>query len=238
MQRFRMITCLIISAAAGALCGSARAGVLVDSVNASFAADNGNYWGADDVGWFYTPASGYDLIGINTFFSIPNRTIIQNRTVTVVLYQNDTPANGGTLLGSFSFDSSLAEGQLGGGSFSSPITLTAGQTYFVGFEDVGPLNPAPNVDDIGVNFTADPAASFLSFAHLDSSGNPACPAHTFGCVDSNRDILSQPILEFFAQPATTGSTPEPGSAALFGTALLLGLVNRSRSRRRTETPNS
>jgi hypothetical protein len=59
--------------------------------------------------------------------------------VTVVIYANNTPANGGTLLGSFQFDSTIADGTLGGGSFSTPISLTAGNTYFVGFENVGPM---------------------------------------------------------------------------------------------------
>src|SRR5690242_7349069 len=121
MKRFRIITYLTVGLAAPAICGAAT---LADSVNASFAADNGAYWGVLDVGWFYTPASSYNLSGINTEFSIPNLTIVQNRPVTVVVYQGDTPAAGGTLLGSFTFDSSLAEGQLGGGSFASAIALT------------------------------------------------------------------------------------------------------------------
>jgi hypothetical protein len=225
-----MAMCFILGVAAAALCAPARAGILVDHVNDTFAADNGAYWGVDDVGWLYTPTSGYNLIGINTFFSIPNQTIIQNRTVTAVVYLNDTPANGGTLLGSFSFDSTLAQGQLGGGSFSSPIALTGGQQYFIGFEDVGPLSATPNVDDLGVNFTADPSAVFLSNAFLDSAGNPTCSTHTFGCEDTSHDILGQPILQFFAQPAAA-ATPEPDSGALLGSALVLGLVYRFRSRR-------
>jgi hypothetical protein len=230
MQIRRMAICFILGIGAAALCAPARASVLADSVNGSLAADNAAYWGVDDVGWLYTPASSYDLIGINTFFSIPTGTSIENRTVTTVVYLNDTPTNGGTLLGSFSFDSSLAEGQLGGGSFSSPITLTAGQQYFVGFENVGPMSPTPNVNDLGVNFTADPSATFLSSTFLDVAGNATCPnPDTFACVDSNHDFLSQPILQFFAQPAST--TPEPGSGALLGGALMLGLVYALRSRR-------
>jgi len=232
MQRYRINAFVIVCAAAGVLCGTAGASVLADSVNDSFAADNNNYWGANDVGWFYTPTSSYNLSGINTYFSIPNGTIIQNRTVTAVVYQGNTPANGGTLLGSFAFDSSLAEGHLGGGSFASPIALTGGQTYFVGFEDVGPLSPTPNVDDIGVNFTASNSATFLSNLFFDNSVSAGCTtAHSFQCNDPNHDILGQPILQFF-EPSPVSGAPEPGSFELLGGALLVGfrLLRRPKQR--------
>ncbi|HWC99517.1 MAG TPA: PEP-CTERM sorting domain-containing protein [Candidatus Sulfopaludibacter sp.] len=195
----------------------AHASVLADHINDGFSADNGAYWGVDDVGWFYTPASGYDLIGINTEFSIPNLTVVQNRTVTVVLYQGDTPAAGGTLLGSFQFDSSLAEGTLGGGTFASPITLTAGQQYFVGFEDVGPLSSTPNLDDLGVNFTGDSGAAFLSTAQFDTS--TCATPHSFGCEDAAHDWLSQPILQFLAPDPIPTSTPDPSTVLLLGSGL-------------------
>lgn len=69
-----------------------------------------------------------------------------------MVYANNTPANGGTLLGSFVFNSPLADGMLGG-SFATPISLTGGDTYFIGFENVGPMGEGlaeNNVDDLGV----------------------------------------------------------------------------------------
>lgn len=232
MRKLKLTACAI-GIAAGVLCGSAQAGVLVDSVNDTFSADNAAYWGVDDVGWLYTPASSYNLIGINTYFSIPNLTLIQNRTVTAVVYQGNTPTNGGTFLGSFSFDSTLAEGHLGGGTFSSPIALTGGQQYFVGFEEVGPLSPTPNVDDLGVNFTGDAGATSLSATYYDVSTSGTCSsAHTFACIDPNPDFLSQPILQFFAQPATLG-TPEPSTDVLLGSALIVSALLRWKSRHNT-----
>jgi hypothetical protein len=224
--------CFVLGVMVAALAAPAQASnILADSVNASLTADNGAYWGVDDVGWLYTPGSSYNLIGINTFFSIPNLTIVQDRTVTVAVFQGDRPSNGGTLLGTFAFNSSLADGHLGGGSFASPIALTAGQQYFVAFEEVGPLSPTPNVNDLGVNFTADASGTFLSFAYFDSATNGSCSTiHTFSCVDPNHDILGQPILQFFAQQATTSSTPEPGSVALLGAVAGLGLVLRLKSK--------
>lgn len=216
-----------------ALCGGAKADIIADHVNDTFSADNGAFWGANDVGWLYAPSFNYNLSGINTEFSIPNGTIVENRIVTVVLYQNASPADGGLFLGSFQFDSATAEGTLGGGSFGTPIALTAGQTYFVGFEDVGPLSPTPNVDDIGVNFTASGSATFLSNLHLDSVTNGACPTvHTFACVDPNADILGQPILQFLEpNPLPPPTAPEPASVLLFGSGFA-GLAGWARFRSR------
>jgi len=217
-----------------ALCGTIRASnIVADSVNASLAADNGAYWGSYDVGWLYTPASSYDLSGINTKFSIPNGTTIQDRTVTAVLYQGNTPANGGTLLGSFQFNSSLADNQtLGGGTFSAPIPLSAGQQYFVGFMNVGeiPASSPPNTNAVGVNFTADASGVFLSDLFFDDTRNATCATTTtFACEDTNRDILGQPILQFLT-PQSVSATPEPGALWLvIAGGALLGCVVRRRA---------
>ncbi|HEX4231458.1 MAG TPA: PEP-CTERM sorting domain-containing protein [Bryobacteraceae bacterium] len=230
----------VITLAGLAISGDARADVLTDSVNASYAADNGAYWGDYDVGWVYSPSTSYQLSGIDTEFSIPNLTSVQNRTVTVVVY-NGLPSSGGTFLGSFQFDSATAEGVLAGGSFSMPISLTAGQQYFVGFMNVGPMSTTPNVDDLGVNFTADPSGVVLSNLYFDSSiygnsGFGSCSNTTdFACVEAatgGNSVLGEPILEFFApNPVTPPSAPEPTSVALLGSGLVgLGVWARLRHR--------
>jgi hypothetical protein len=223
-------TAMFIFAGASA----ANADTIADSVNLGDNGDSGAYWGSSDVGWLYTPGSSFNLSGIETKFSIPNGTSIEDRTVTVVLYAGGTPAGGGTFLGSFNFDSALADNNtLGGGTFATPISLSAGSEYFVGFENVGPAadSSGPNSDDLGVNFTADSGATFLSNLYYDSPGNPSCNTGAgFACEDTNTDILGQPILAFLT-PSPVTTTPLPGTLPLIASAFgFIGLITRRRKR--------
>jgi hypothetical protein len=209
---------------------AANANTIADSVNLGDTGDSGAYWGSSDVGWLYTPSSSFNLSGIETKFSIPNGTTIEDRTVTVAVYAGGTPANGGTFLGSFTFDSALADNNtLGGGTFATPISLSAGSTYFVGFENVGPAadSTGANSNDLGVNFTADLGATFLSNLYYDSPGSSSCNTGAgFACEDSNTDILGQPILAFLA-PSPVSTTPLPGTLPLFASGLgFIGLITR------------
>jgi hypothetical protein len=210
---------------------AANAGTIIaDSVNLGANGDSGAYWGSSEVGWLYTPSSSFNLSGIETKFSIPNNTSIEDRTVTVVLYAGSTPHNGGTFLGSFNFNSALADNNtLGGGTFATPISLSAGSTYFVGFENVGPAadSTGPNNNDLGVNFTADSGATFLSNLYYDLPGSSTCNTGAgFACEDTNTDILGQPILAFLA-PSPVSTTPLPATLPLFASGLgFIGLITR------------
>ena len=211
---------------------AAKADTIADSVNVGATGDSEAFWGSSEVGWLYTPTSSFALSGIETKFSIPINTTIEDRTVTVVLYAGGTPANGGTLLGSFGFNSALADNNtLGGGTFATPISLTGGTEYFVGFENVGPAadSTGNNSNDLGVNFTADSGATFLSNLYFDQSGNSSCNTGAgFACEDTNTDILGQPILAFLT-PSQVSATPLPGALPLFASALgFIGLITRRR----------
>jgi hypothetical protein len=73
----------------------ANATIIEDSVNASQTPDCGCNFGATDIGWYYTPASSYELAGIDTIFaSVPG-----SETVTEAVYSS----LGGALLASATF---------------------------------------------------------------------------------------------------------------------------------------
>ena len=103
--------------------------------------------GLTAVGWYITPNVTLNLTKIETNFNPVIQPGSQNRIVTVEIL-TDRRSVGGTLLRSATFDSAMARGQLGGGSFS-PIMLTAGTTYFIGFRNIG---------GIGINTTNDAGA--------------------------------------------------------------------------------
>lgn len=152
--------------------------------------------GCTVVGWYYIAPFDYDLSGIQTNFE-PG--VGAERTVTVEIL-TDRRFAGGALLASADFDSSTARGTLGGGTFVSPVHLTAGTRYFVGFR---------NVQNIGINTTADAGAlnlgplglyidnDFVNDGQYEFRGGQPC-------IGSPQD---QPIIRFL-QP--TGGAMLPG----------------------------
>jgi hypothetical protein len=185
-----------------------QAATIVDSVNANSSPAAFTSWGATEVGWFYTPTSSYTLDGINTKFGSGGST--SNQTVTVEVY-NGAPSSA-TLLRSASFTALI--NQFSGGTFAN-LNLLAGQSYFIGFRNVGGL---------GVNFTNDVGATALAPFQFGFSNNGS---YTFG--SSNRPN-TQAILQF-----SQNSAPIPTPALLPG-LLALGLgVLRKRKANQVET---
>ena len=128
--------------------GQANAVAIVDSVNADKSPADGYIWTATEVGWDYTPSAAYNLVGVNTKFGFET----DSRTVSVEVY-DASPSNGGTLLRSGNF--TPLSNNFSGGTFA-PLSLTAGDDYFIGFR---------NVDGLGVNVTEDAEAT-LSLIHI------------------------------------------------------------------------
>jgi hypothetical protein len=170
------------------------ADTIQDSANAS-ASSCLCSWGATDVGWMYTPSSSYDLTGVLTLFSSYGAS---GNSVTEVIYSG-LPSSGGTLLASATF--TAQSGVFSGGSFA-PLSLLAGQTYFVGFENVG---------NLGANVTQDSGAVSLGTLYFDGSNSMA-----FNILE-NGYFTSQPILEF---SGTSSSVPEPSSLLLLAVGLI------------------
>jgi hypothetical protein len=190
----------------------ANASTLLDSTNASSTLANG-IWQAVDMGFLYTPASPYTLDGVATKFSyLPPSGI---PTVTVEIFSG--------LPGSLSLLSSGTLTPVAANSFAtasmSPVALTGGTTYFVGFE---------NITGLGSNFSL--TGLTTTGYYYDYGGktflNPYGPGnnpYTFPGLGV--------VSEFFGTADTT-VTPLPAALPLFATGLgALGLLGWRRKRK-------
>ena len=209
-----LATLMLITLAAAPL----RAAPMV-SFNVGMSADPNFIWGPSDGGWFYTPPTSYTLAGIATSFAVFGAA---PRDVVVGLYDG-LPSAGGHLLGGFSLTTNTVSGVWVSGDFATPIALAAGQTYFLDFADLGPLNiiaPAAGGGPVGFN----PAGTALSPFYFNQ-------LTTTPGEDPNRDIFSEPLLQFL--PATGSNTegvPEPAALAMLTSAIVsLALVRRRRA---------
>lgn len=121
----------------------------------------------------------------------------QNRTVTIEIL-TDRRAVGGTLIRSATFDSAIARGRLGGGTFA-PVVLTAGTRYFIGFR---------NIAGIGTNTTSDTGAvNCGACLFLDNASSAEGQYQTRGGTDQ-ASVVDQPILRLIGASAAT-PTPTP-----------------------------
>ncbi len=190
------VAILALSLAGG---GQAQAGLIVaDSINQN-ASPSGATWAATEVGWFYTPTLSYNLVGVQTKFGSAD-----SRTVTVEVY-DAFPGSGGTLLRSAGFTPEA--NAFAGGEFA-PLSLTAGDTYFVGFRNVGGLS---------VNVTSDPGATNLPGGLRYSFDNNG--SYNLGPETA---FTAQPILQFETGTAPI-PTPEPTSLTLVAVGVVAQL---------------
>lgn len=196
-----------------------RAGwIISDSINegatpAFYSPAGGLAWGPTtaDVGWFYTPSQSYDLWQIATKFAWAD-----GRNVTVDVYNGSLglpPAPGDSPLRSAVF---TPQSDAFAGGIFAPLPLTAGNTYFVEFE---------NVQGLGVNVTNDNGATSLAGAWKTST-----PGSSWQSLSPpTAGFYSQPIVQFLTDPATV---PEPSSLVLFGIGSCVTLAGAAWRRRR------
>ena len=185
------------------------------------------FWLPASIGWYWTPATDVELAGIQTQLTSGFSNINNNFTFTTELF-TDRPAAGGTSLGSFTWNGiTFVDGPWLGGSFSSPISLTGGTTYFIGMSGwQNALNwNGPN-SGAGVNWVAATDPSSADWIGLGKSWGD-----TDGVVDFNTQFnpppsvdpgfTEFPFLRFIAaDPTPPGTVPE---ASAIVTWLILGL---------------
>ena len=148
--------------------------------------------GMGEIGWVYTPQFSYTLTGIKSYFGKLDAPVYDPvPTVTFEIY-DEVPIDGGTLLRSVSFP--IGWSWPPGGAFT-PLDISAGDDYFVGFRHFFP--------DLGPNFVlcnfADSGVSLPAYYGTDNSG-------TYSIATDNSNFM-HPILLF-------EGTPEPATFVL------------------------
>ncbi|QNN20839.1 hypothetical protein HED60_00665 [Planctomycetales bacterium ZRK34] len=210
---------------AALLGGTLRADTVFETLNGGFTPGN-FFWAADDTGWYWTPSMNVDLVGIQTKLAT-NTNINNNFTFTTTVY-TDRPDNGGMVLDSFTWNgTAFVDGPWLGGSFSSPLSLTGGTTYFLGFSGwlaavtgsggagvmmVGPADSSGNAT----------AGTTLLDGWISGSGNPG----SFDTPYATGSWPNTPILRFIAADSST--IPEPAAASLIGLPALAMAMRRRR----------
>ena len=197
MRRATLVFCAVLAVPlpAGAV------PFVIEDVNAGAAPRPNAIWGIGEVGWVYTPSLDYELIGVNTKF-LDYSMFPDGQAVGLEVY-DAAPIAGGALLRSTQF--AAHAGVFVGGTFA-PLSLVAGQDYFVGFR---------NVLFLGVNETADSAAVTLPF-YSSILNNGTYDSTIEGCA------CSAPILQFLANDTVTVS--EPGTVTLIGVSVVMLLM--------------
>jgi hypothetical protein len=213
----------------------ALADSIQDNINGNATPPYVVYGGPNNIGWYYTANSSYELDGIFTDFeAVPNGT--GSRTITEQIW-TEQPADGGVLLGSATFVGNSASGGRLGADFA-PVTITAGTSYFVDFEntigmgvDLGQWTSVDGVDEPSAGATVNLDGWYGEWApnNNDTFPNSSFFGPTSGAIYTTTGTgnvsFAEPILQFEGNPLSASGVPEPSTLLLFlaagGTALLL-----------------
>lgn len=163
----------------------------IDSVNADKTPFPGTVVGMGEIGWVYTPQFNYTLTGIKSYFGDPAAPVFDPVFTVIFEIYDDVPIDGGALLRSVTFPIRTWPA---GGAFT-PLDISAGNDYFVGFRH---FHPFFDNDVVLCNF-ADSGVSLPAYYGPDNSG-------TYSIATDNSNFM-HPILLF-------EGTPEPATILL------------------------
>jgi hypothetical protein len=182
------------------------------------------FWAAPSgkIGWYWTPATDVDLTAIHTELNTRGSNINNAFTLTTAIY-TDRPAVGGTLINSMVYNAALYGGGFTGGSFASPVHLTGGTRYFLGFSGWDQVNTGGGGG--GVNWL-EPSDYTPAQQALIQNLYPGYTGTTWDIQMNTSGTpvdVDMPILEFLQFDAPVTSAPEPATVAglLSGLAVLL-----------------
>jgi hypothetical protein len=173
-------------------------------------------------GYYYTPTQSYSLTGISSFFNSDPDANSASQTLMVQI-QTERPINGGVVLAQGSFSGVPTIGGILGATFATPVTLTAGTTYFVDFlniEGMGINLGQYTVDGSGNHIASAGATIRLPVAYVGKPGDlfPDSDARVGNAADENPGngpaSYLEPIIDFSGSPLA--SVPEPASVLMLG----------------------
>jgi hypothetical protein len=186
-------------------------------------------WNQNTIGWYWTPQQTVSLTTIETILVNVLFGVNDDFDLTVTLF-TDRPAVGGIALASATFN----PGQFfpddppwHGKAFATPVTVTSGTEYFVGFS--GWDNSQVDGARGGINWVIQPdvpdglppGVQFLSMAYILDD-------FSLG-IGTASSVTAAPVIKFVGD--TTLPVPEPSVWALW----TLGLLGVAAARRRQTT---
>jgi len=187
-----------------ALSASAQGG-LIAAYNETKSND-GTYW-PYSTGWLWVAPQDFELTRIETRFASGNQ------SVTIAVYDN-LPQSGGQLLASAAYTEIAGTW---GGADLGPVSLYAGEDYFVTFWNVAGLS-ANFTDDLGAQqFSSD------GYIHYDDDSSP--PAE----FEESFQGQNAAIIRIYGQ---TQGIPEPASILVWSVLGGLGIAGAWRRRNR------
>ena len=176
-------------------------------------------WAPNTIGWYWTPAQSFSLTTVETILVNVLNGVNDDFDLTVKLY-TDRPAVGGSVLSSATFNPGqfyAVDPTWHGQAFASPVAVTAGSRYFVGFTGWD-KSAGPNGERGGINWVVQPGfpdnlppgVQFLSQAYVGEDF-----ATGIGSATTN---TAAPVIKF---AGVIGAVPEPAEWVLFGVGAVL-----------------